>query len=255
MAVPVSFQLTDSAGNSIPGEIELRERDGDSAAAWLDEAKTQPAVFPVATEAQGGLTLWIEPGQYEWRGLQGATALPWRAIDAPSLVGPAGETGPAGADGAPGPAGEPGPAGADGAPGPAGETGPEGPEGPPGPLLARTTVELDSTAAAGIEEEVDLVLHPGVRVLRVEADKAARVRAYASDAHRDADAAREPGTDPTGDHGVLLDFVLPAEDLDWWLAPPAQLHTADGTDTIACLVKNDGGTAGVTVTLTYVRTE
>ena len=113
------------------------------------------------------------------------------------------------------------------------------------------------TVAVGAEVEHNLVLYPGIRVLNISTDKASRVRAYVSDSQRDADVARAPGTDPdlSTDHGVLLDFVLPAGDLSWTLSPVVDIHTGDGTNVIPLLIKNNGGTANVNVTLTYVRTE
>ena len=125
-----------------------------------------------------------------------------------------------------------------------------------GSLPVRATVNIALPAlAAGAEVEHDLNLHPSVRVLAIESTKAARVRAYASDAYRDADAARAVGVDPAGDHGLLLDFALTADDLAWMLSPTADLYSSDGSSTLRFLVKNDGATVGVTVTLTYVRTE
>ena len=129
-------------------------------------------------------------------------------------------------------------------------------KGERGGFAARATVDIELPAlAAGAEVEVDLNLHPSVRVLAIQSTKAARVRAYASDTYRDADAARAVGIDPTGDHGLLLDFVLTAADLAWMLSPTADLYSSDGSSTLRFLVKNDADTAGLTATLTYVRTE
>jgi hypothetical protein len=89
----------------------------------------------------------------------------------------------------------------------------------------------------------------------ISADGPCRVRMYLSEAQRDADVARPAGTDPTGDHGLLLDVVLTAGDLDIGLAPPAllvdpDLHTSEG---IPIRVENlDAATETRTVTINIV---
>lgn len=157
-----------------------------------------------------------------------------------------------------GPKGDIGPAGAQGIQGVAGPAGPQGLQGVPGAagaLPSRANVVVNTALAAGAEAEFDVNLVPGCRLLRVQATKACRVRAYPNDAYRDADKVRAPGADPSGDHGVLFDLRLPATDLDWTMAPAPELYSSDGSSTIPFFIKNEGATANLDVTLTYVRTE
>lgn len=210
-----------------------------------------------------------------------------------SLVGPAGADGaqgPAGADGAQGPQGIQGPQGETGPQGPpgidggagsvgpqgpkgdTGDTGPQGPQGPqgiqgpqgdPGPagadggFVARTTTShTTASLPSNNTENVSLTLKPGYRVLCIETDKAARVRAYDSSASRTADAARPVGVDPTGVHGVIFDVVTTASTLTWWLNPAVDGYTVDATDTVPVAVTNLSGSSGtVTVDVTWVRSE
>ena len=181
-------------------------------------------------------------------------------VGADGAQGPQGDPGPAGADGAQGPQGIQGPAGADGAQGPQGIQGPQGDPGPAGAdggFVARTTTShTTASLPSNNTENVSLTLKPGYRVLCIETDKAARVRAYDSSASRTADAARPVGVDPTGVHGVIFDVVTTASTLTWWLNPAVDGYTADGTDTVPLSVTNlDAGSGTVTVDVTWVRSE
>jgi Major tropism determinant N-terminal domain/Collagen triple helix repeat (20 copies) len=197
------------------------------------------------------------PGPPGETGPQGIQGIPGE-IGSQGVQGIPGEIGPQGPQGVKGDTGDIGPQGPVGAIGPAGATGPEGPVGPTGSaggFSSRTTeVIVLNSLAANAEIEVDLPLFVGVRILRVQSTKKARIRAYADDTYRDADAPRLVGVDPTGDHGVLLDFNLDT-DLDIWTSPVPELYTTDGSSTQRLLVKNQDLTTGLTVTLTYVRNE
>ena len=115
-----------------------------------------------------------------------------------------------------------------------------------------TTASLANNAT----EDTTVTLKPGYRLLKVETDVAARVRVYDSTANRTADAARAVGTDPTGEHGVILDFVTTAGNLAWWLNPVVDGYTTAGTDTVPLAITNvSGSTDTVTVTLTWIRSE
>lgn len=63
---------------------------------------------------------------------------------------------------------------------------------------AMASASLDPGCAAG-------------HLLMVKTNRQARVRVYGDSEARSADAARPIGTDPTGDHGVQLDYVVPSE--------------------------------------------
>lgn len=122
---------------------------------------------------------------------------------------------------------------------------------------ARDTSVITTASLAQDANELDLWDGgPGVRVISVETDIPARVRFYASEAHRDADESRAVGADPSGDHGCFLDVVTTAELLTVTLSPTVDVHTADGTDDIYYTIQNRStSTDTVSVTVTFVPTE
>lgn len=103
-----------------------------------------------------------------------------------------------------------------------------------------------------------MTLAKSYRIIRLATDRAARVRLYTTLAKRDADASRPIGTMPTGDHGLVIEFVTTAGDLDWDTSP-----VVDGSDgkvapdgVIPFTVTNlSGATSTVACTLTWIATE
>lgn len=90
----------------------------------------------------------------------------------------------------------------------------------------------------------------GAMILSVETNVPARVRLYASDADRDADAARPIGTDPTGDHGLQLEYITTPGDLAARLNPPVQWWSSDGSQDWCFNVTNlSGSTEDVLLTI------
>lgn len=82
-----------------------------------------------------------------------------------------------------------------------------------------------------------------------------RVRLYASAAHRSADASRAVGTDPTGDHGLLLEFVSTAGLTSAWLSPVPVGYLTSGS-TAPIRIDNVGASAATaTITLTWMELE
>lgn len=121
-------------------------------------------------------------------------------------------------------------------------------------------VETTGSLADAASEDIDVTAigASSLRLISLETDVEARVRVYGTDADRDADAARPVGTDPTGDHGVLLDFVTTTGDLAPRLSPQVDCSNLDAmpTDTLYMRVTNlSGSTDTVEVTLTYIPTE
>jgi hypothetical protein len=95
-------------------------------------------------------------------------------------------------------------------------------------------------------------------VLKFTGSCACRIRLYSTAAYRTADAARAPGTDPTGEHGVMLDIVLPAGNLTWDLSPLAAVTNDDGpaiSDIYYAIQNKSGAAAAVTATLTRITLE
>lgn len=117
-----------------------------------------------------------------------------------------------------------------------------------------TTASLADAAA----ESGSVTLGKSYRVLRVEADRACRVRLYTTAAKRDADGARAVGADPNGDHGCVLDVVLTGAMLSLELSPQANGSSGDdpATSTAYITVTNlSGGASTVAATLTYLSQE
>lgn len=117
--------------------------------------------------------------------------------------------------------------------------------------------------ASGASGLVGLDLGLSYRLMRVRANKTSRVRIYAASAYEAADRGRAIGTDPSLDHGVLLDFVFPSSagavpaDLDWTLTPQVDGSNLEASPGIAAPVNitNMDATGPVTVSFIYVRTE
>jgi hypothetical protein len=127
------------------------------------------------------------------------------------------------------------------------------------PLPSRTDgIETTGSLADDATENLTFDLAKSFRILQVETDVAARVRLYATPGDRTADAARPIGTDPTGDHGVILDHVTTPGDLEWRMSPTVDGSSMEATPVagIAAAITNlSGATDTVQVTLTYVPTE
>lgn len=128
-------------------------------------------------------------------------------------------------------------------------------------LPLRQTTQVTSSSLANLaSQQTTIALPSGYRLYRIETDVPARVRLYTTQAKQIADASRIVGIDPTGDHGVMLDFVTfdgatPVLSAD--LSP-----TVDGFDgsvspsgSVFITITNlSGATDTVTVTLSYSRT-
>lgn len=108
--------------------------------------------------------------------------------------------------------GPPGPPGADGAPGTGGYS---------HAVAMLTTPSI----AAGATHPGFLPLSVSFTLQRIDLSVPARFRMYTTSTKRDADLARALGTDPTGDHGLLLEYVTTASVLGADLSP-----TVDGFD-------------------------
>lgn len=90
------------------------------------------------------------------------------------------------------------------------------------------------------------------RLLRVAANRACRVRIYGTAAQRDADLARAVGTDPTGNHGLMLEVVLTAALLSLDLSPHATVANMDvaTSGNVYYTIQNQGAAGAVAVSFT-----
>lgn len=91
------------------------------------------------------------------------------------------------------------------------------------------------------------------QLLQITTSHPCRVRLYTSIAKRDADLTRSIGTDPTGDHGLMFEFISTTELLSADLSP-----VVDGfAETVAIpysITNLSGATQTITVTLNHVKT-
>jgi len=129
--------------------------------------------------------------------------------------------------------------------------------GPQFPMRATATL-ITASLAPDAAASGTVTLAPGYRLLRITTSRASRVRLYTAAAKRDADVARPVGTDPAGDHGLMLEFVSAATLLSADLSP-----VVDGFDgkavpdgAVPYRVANlDVSTGSVTVSFMWLRTE
>lgn len=117
-------------------------------------------------------------------------------------------------------------------------------------VLTKTTASLATMAS----ETGTLAMAPSYRVLSVTVDRACRVRLYTTTSARTADASRAPGTDPTGDHGVMLDLVFTGAGT-LTLSPTVDGFLPSGTVVPYSIQNRDATTGTVQVDMTWVRTE
>ena len=173
--------------------------------------------------------------------------------------GPVGPSGSMGAQGPAGPTGEQGPIGQTGPQGPTGAIGPQGPQGPTGPAGAYSRTTKTHTTASLAKDAVEsgvLTVHPGWRAFKFSTNRPARVRVYSTAAQRDADVSRPVDSDPTGNHGRLLEMVTSTGFLTYTLSPTVDFASDDGSSDFYVSVTNlDTVTGAVVSTYDYIRTE
>lgn len=123
---------------------------------------------------------------------------------------------------------------------------------------ARTTASVTTASLAPLAAATGTVtLANSYRLLRITLTRPARVCLYSTTAKRDADT-RPIGTVPTGNHGLMYEFVGSAALLTMDCSPMADgfdgKATPDGA--IPYTITNlDSATGTVGVTLLWIRTE
>lgn len=133
-------------------------------------------------------------------------------------------------------------------------------EGAGDPLVPSRSFASVATAsiAAGTQELTSISMSRGYRVIALKTDRPARVRIYATAAQQAADAARPVGTDPTGNHGLLLEYVTTSGMLEAVLSPMvdgASMEVTPSNNIPVTVTNLSGSAATVQVDLTYMRTE
>ena len=113
-----------------------------------------------------------------------------------------------------------------------------------------TTAELADQAS---ETGLLTALHPFI-VTGISTTVPARVRVYKSTAQRDADLNRAIGTDPSGDHGLLLEAVTTAGQLAWQVSPGVYVPVT--VPQVPVTVTNlSGGSTAVVASFTAIALE
>lgn len=107
------------------------------------------------------------------------------------------------------------------------------------------------------EEAGDIVLPRTTRFMRVQVDRACRVRIYSTAADRDADAARAIGVDPADNAGLIAEWVFTAAGVIRCSPQPVGSNfDAPVADTLYWRVQNrSGGASAVLVNFTTQRVE
>lgn len=123
-----------------------------------------------------------------------------------------------------------------------------------------TTMTIGTlSAASSAISSVDLAA--GYRIFKITTSAPMRVRLYADSAYLSADAPRAAGTDPTGDHGVMLDVVTTDETLGLVMSPLVDGFTVAGPSSVVgeivpVLVDGTGVSAvDATVLFDWIKTE
>jgi len=124
--------------------------------------------------------------------------------------------------------------------------------------VERTIAVITTSILEQNEEWVGLVtMGKAWRLYQVVTDRATRVRLYSSITARDADLGRLIGTDPSGDHGLMVEFISTPVVLGAVMSPMVDGAVMEDpvTDQVPVAVKNLSTVAAVVVTLIYQKTE
>jgi len=120
-----------------------------------------------------------------------------------------------------------------------------------------TKAGTTGSLADAAQENLDITGFKGYALLKVQTDRAARVRIYTDAASRTADASRAEGTDPTADAGVIAEVITTGAQTV--IISPGAFgfnNESTPTTTIPCRITNkSGGTSTVVVTLHVLQLE
>lgn len=91
------------------------------------------------------------------------------------------------------------------------------------------------------------------QLLQITTNYPCRLRLYTATAKRDADVGRAVGTDPTGNHGLMFEFISATGLLSADLSPLVDAFS--DTSAVAYSITNlSGATQTISVTLNHVKT-
>ena len=121
-------------------------------------------------------------------------------------------------------------------------------------LQTRTTAQVTQAISAGAILNTSLSTPKTYALQKIETSQAAWVTLYSSTGARTSDAGRVRTTDPTPGSGVLAEVITTGA-ASQWITPATICFNESGVGTTYVKIVNDGSTANVTVTLTYVQLE
>ena len=120
------------------------------------------------------------------------------------------------------------------------------------------TVTSDTIAANATDATKTLAIGKGCFIVKMETDHPAWVRLYSSQAAQTADAARPQTTDPTGEHGVLLEVITTEANLALDLSPAAMCYNLEAvpdTNLPVTITNLDNVSREILVTVTVIPLE
>lgn len=118
----------------------------------------------------------------------------------------------------------------------------------------RTTASITNNAT----DQGTITLAKSYRLLKITTTKACRVRLYDRAAKQTTDLSRNVNTKPTGDSGVMLDYVTTTAVLSALFSPQvvgSDNETVPVTAIPITVTNLSGSTSTLTVTLQYVAME
>jgi len=123
-------------------------------------------------------------------------------------------------------------------------------------MPSRTTAQVTTASLLSTgEANVSITTPPTYALLKIETSHAAWVTLYTDTTSRTNDASRTETTDPLPGSGVIAE-VITGGAVTQLISPGTIGYNSAGTGTTyAKIVNKSGGTASITVTLTYVQLE
>lgn len=126
-------------------------------------------------------------------------------------------------------------------------------------LFSRTTATVTTTnISTGATWSGTISLGYSYRILAVETSVPARVRLYDTPAHLISDDPRPIGTDPIGEHGVMMDLVTEIGNLNYNTNPAVDGYNNESPLSInipIAITNLSGSSNAIIVTVTYIRSE
>lgn len=128
-------------------------------------------------------------------------------------------------------------------------------EAKPPATFTRTSISATTSAIASqVSTALSLPLGRAFLLLSASSDFPARIRIYTNEAYRFADLNRATGTEPIGEHGLILEIITTASNLNLDLSPMAWGSSADGLP-VATITNLDIVSRAITVSFSTIKLE